>query len=160
MDVGRSAGPSRRERRVGKNTVKTFVFMALLTALLLFTGTLFRGGYFIMVPIVFLMNFAAYFWSDKMVLKATKSRPVTEEEAPWLYRIVRELAQKSGMPMPKLYIMPAPQPNAFATGRNPQHAAVAVTEGILRAGRGGAEGRPRARTEPRAEPRHPDRRGG
>jgi heat shock protein HtpX len=116
---------------VGKNTIKTFVFMALLTALLLFAGSLFPRGYFIMIPLVVLMNFAAYFWSDKMVLAATKSRPVTEEEAPWLYRIVRELSQKSGMPMPRLYIMPASQPNAFATGRNPKHAAVAVTEGIL-----------------------------
>jgi heat shock protein HtpX len=116
---------------VGKNTIKTFVFLALLTGLLLFAGSTFRRGYLIMVPLVVLMNFAGYFWSDKMVLKATKSRPVTEQEAPWLYRIVRELTQKTGMPMPKLYIMPAAQPNAFATGRNPKHAAVAVTEGIL-----------------------------
>ncbi|MCA1833005.1 MAG: zinc metalloprotease HtpX [Actinomycetota bacterium] len=116
---------------MGKNTVKTFVFLALLTSLLLFAGSLFSRGYLIMIPIVVLMNFAGYFWSDKMVLRATHSRPVTEQEAPWLYKIVRELTQKNGMPMPKLYIMPASQPNAFATGRNPQHAAVAVTEGIL-----------------------------
>jgi len=117
---------------VGKNTIKTFVFMAALTGLLLVVGAYFgSGGLVIAIPFVVLMNFAAYFWSDKMVLAATKSRPVSEQEAPWLYRIVRDLTQKAGMPMPKLYIMPAAQPNAFATGRNPQHAAVAVTEGIL-----------------------------
>src|SRR5204863_527797 len=64
-------------------------------------------------------------------IKMTRSKPVSEQEAPWLYRIVRELTQKSRMPMPKLYIMPAAQPNAFATGRDPNHAAVAVTQGIL-----------------------------
>jgi heat shock protein HtpX len=116
---------------LNKNVIKTFVFMAFLSALLLYAGTLFRGGIFIMAIVVALMNFASYFWSDKIVIKMTKSRPVTEQEAPWLYRIVRELTQKAGMPMPKLYVMPASQPNAFATGRNPNHAVVAVTEGIL-----------------------------
>jgi heat shock protein HtpX len=105
--------------------------MAALTGLLLLVGARFQGGLLIAVPLVVLMNFAAYFWSDKMVLAATRSRPVTEQEAPWLYRIVRELTQKADLPMPRLYVMPASQPNAFATGRNPQHAAVAVTEGIL-----------------------------
>jgi heat shock protein HtpX len=116
---------------LGKNTIKTFVFMAALTGLLLFIGGIFKGGMRFAIPLVVLMNFGAYFWSDKMVLAATRSRPVTEEDAPWLYRIVRNLTQKIGMPMPKLYVMPAAQPNAFATGRNPHHAAVAVTEGIL-----------------------------
>jgi heat shock protein HtpX len=77
------------------------------------------------------MNFGSYFWSDKLVIKLTRSRPVTEQEAPWLYRIVRDITTRARMPMPKLYVMPAAQPNAFATGRNPNHAAVAVTEGIL-----------------------------
>jgi heat shock protein HtpX len=117
---------------VNKNVVKTFVLLAFLSALLLFAGTMFRGGIFIMAIVVALMNFGSYFWSDKLVIKMTRSKPVTEQEAPWLYRIVRQLTQKAGMPMPKLYIMPAAQPNAFATGRNAQHAAVAVTDGILK----------------------------
>ena len=116
---------------MNKNVIKTFVFMAFLSALLLFSGTLFKGGIFIMAIVVGLLNFAAFFFSDKLVVKMTRSRPVTEQEAPWLYRIVRSLTQKSGMPMPKLYVMPASQPNAFATGRSPQKAVVAVTEGIL-----------------------------
>ncbi len=115
---------------MGKNTIKTFVFLAALTGLLLYVGDL-LGGLFIAIPLVLLMNFAGYFWSHKIVLRMTKAKPVTEAEAPWFYRIVRELAQKASMPMPALYIMPAPQPNAFATGRNPEHAVVAVTDGIL-----------------------------
>jgi heat shock protein HtpX len=118
---------------VNKNVIKTFVFMAALSFMLLWAGTLFRdsGGIWIMAIVVVLMNFGTYFWSDKLVIKMTRSKPVTEQEAPWLYRIVRNITQRAGMPMPKLYVMPASQPNAFATGRNPEHAAVAVTEGIL-----------------------------
>jgi heat shock protein HtpX len=89
------------------------------------------GGMVFFLFIAVAMNFVSYWWSDKIVLKLTKSRPVSEQEAPWLYQVVRELTQKSGMPMPRLYVMPAAQPNAFATGRNEHHAAVAVTEGIL-----------------------------
>ena len=122
-----------------RNTMKTLLFMGVLTALLLLVGDLLGKRYFggsangmlFFLFIAVAINFASYWWSDKIVLKVTRSRPVTEQEAPWLYRIVRELTQKSGMPMPRLYVMPAPQPNAFATGRNEQHAAVAVTEGIL-----------------------------
>ena len=116
---------------MSKNVIKTFVFMALLSALLLYAGTLFKGGIAIMAVVVGLLNFASFFFSDKLVIMMTKSKPVTEQEAPWFYRIVRELTQKTGMPMPKLYIMPTPQPNAFATGRSPKKAVVAVTEGIL-----------------------------
>jgi heat shock protein HtpX len=116
---------------VSKNVIKTFVLMAFLSAILLYAGTKFNNGIIIMGVAVALLNFATFFWSDKLVVKMTRSRPVTEAEAPWLYRIVRELTQKSGMPMPKLYVMPAAQPNAFATGRSPQKAVVAVTEGIL-----------------------------
>jgi heat shock protein HtpX len=116
---------------VNKNVIKTFVFMALMSALLLFAGTMFKGGIWIMAIVVALMNFASFFFSDKLVIMMTRSKPVTEQEAPWFYRIVRELTQKTGMPMPKLYIMPASQPNAFATGRSPNKAVVAVTEGIL-----------------------------
>src|SRR5437763_13524028 len=122
-----------------RNTMKTLLFMGVLTGLLLLVGDLLGKRYFggsangmlFFLFIAVAINFASYWWSDKIVLKVTRSRPVTEQEAPWLYRIVRELTQKSGMPMPRLYVMPAPQPNAFATGRNADHAAVAVTEGIL-----------------------------
>jgi heat shock protein HtpX len=89
------------------------------------------GGMIFFLAISVLLNMASYWWSDKLVIKMTRSKPVTREQAPWLYEIVERLAQKARMPMPKLYIMPASQPNAFATGRNPEHAAVAVTEGIL-----------------------------
>jgi len=122
-----------------RNTMKTLLFMGVLTGLLLLVGDLLGKRYFggsangmlFFLFIAVAINFASYWWSDKIVLKVTRSRPVTEQEAPWLYRIVRELTQKSGMPMPRLYVMPAPQPNAFATGRDENHAAVAVTEGIL-----------------------------
>ncbi|TMK82751.1 MAG: protease HtpX [Actinobacteria bacterium] len=122
-----------------RNTMKTLLFMGVLTGLLLLVGDLLGKRYFggsangmlFFLFIAVAINFASYWWSDKIVLKVTRSRPVTEQEAPWLYRIVRELTQKSGMPMPRLYVMPAPQPNAFATGRDEHHAAVAVTEGIL-----------------------------
>jgi heat shock protein HtpX len=124
-----------------KNTLKTVVFMAALGGLLVLIGDWLGGRFHLfggrtggMVFFLFIavaMNFVSYWWSDKIVLKLTRSRPVTEEEAPWLYRIVRELTQKSRMPMPRLYVMPAAQPNAFATGRDEHHAAVAVTEGIL-----------------------------
>lgn len=116
-----------------KNVMKTFVFMAALGGLLVIVGdALFpRGGAQMFLIIAAVMNLGTYWFSDKIVLKMTRSRPVTEAEAPWLYRIVGELATKAQMPMPRLYVMPDEQPNAFATGRNPEHAAVAVTEGIL-----------------------------
>ena len=122
-----------------RNTMKTLLFMGVLTGLLLVVGDLLGKRYFggsangmlFFLFIAVAINFASYWWSDKIVLKVTKSRPVTEQEAPWLYHVVRELTQKAGMPMPRLYVMPAAQPNAFATGRDEHHAAVAVTEGIL-----------------------------
>jgi heat shock protein HtpX len=118
---------------VNKNVIKTFVFLAALGGLLVLAGGAFggKGGLAIGLGIALILNVGSYFWSDKLVIKMTRSRPVSEQEAPWLYRVVRTITQKQGMPMPKLYIMPAAQPNAFATGRNPEHAAVAVTEGIL-----------------------------
>lgn len=116
---------------MNKNVIKTFVFLAALSGMLILAGSFFKGGIYIGLGLAVLMNFSAFFWSDKLVIKMTRSRPVSEEEAPWLYRIVRTITQKNGMPMPKLYVMPAAQPNAFATGRSPNKAAVAVTEGIL-----------------------------
>ncbi len=118
---------------MNKNVIKTFVFMAALSGLLLAGGQIIGGsrGLTIALGLAALMNLGTYWASDRLVIAMTRSKPVTEQEAPWLYRIVRNLTQRAGMPMPKLYIMPASQPNAFATGRNPEHAAVAVTEGIL-----------------------------
>jgi heat shock protein HtpX len=118
---------------LNKNVIKTFVFLAALGGLLVVGGQALggRGGMMIGLTIAVVMNFASYFWSDKLVIKMTRSRPVTEQEAPWLYRIVRDITTRAKMPMPRLYVMPASQPNAFATGRDPDHAAVAVTEGIL-----------------------------
>lgn len=116
-----------------RNTFKTWIFLATLGALLVWVGDLIGGaaGMMFMLAIVIVMNFSAYWFSDRMVIKMTRARPVTEQEAPWLYSIVRNLAQRAQLPMPKLYVMPAAQPNAFATGRDPDHAVVAVTEGIL-----------------------------
>jgi len=124
---------------VNKNVVKTFVLMAALGGFFVLVGAWVGARFFgsasagmvVFLAISVVMNMASYWWSDKLVIKMTRSKAVSEQEVPWLYRIVRELTQKSGMPMPKLYIMPAAQPNAFATGRDPEHAAVAVTEGIL-----------------------------
>ena len=77
------------------------------------------------------MNFFSYYFSDKVAISMTRSQPVSEQEAPELYNIVRRLTQRAGLPMPRLYVTPSPQPNAFATGRNPANSAVAVTEGLL-----------------------------
>jgi heat shock protein HtpX len=118
---------------LNKNVMKTFVYLAALSGLFLFIGNMLGGtqGMTIALGIAAVMNLGSIWASDKIVIKMTRSKPVTEQEAPWLYRIVRQLTQRAGIPMPKLYIMPAAQPNAFATGRNPEHAAVAVTDGIL-----------------------------
>lgn len=116
------------------NTIKTTLLLGLLTGLILAMGKYLGGSQGIVIAFAFaaVMNFSAYWFSDKMVLRMYSARPVDETEAPQLYRIVRELVAKSQMPMPKVYIIPTDTPNAFATGRNPQHAAVAVTEGIVR----------------------------
>ena len=86
---------------------------------------------YVAIGLSVVMNIASYWFSDKIVLRMYRARPVSETEAPTLHRMVRELAQQAGLPMPKLCVMPSQSPNAFATGRNPQHAVVAVTEGIL-----------------------------
>jgi heat shock protein HtpX len=120
-------------RRKTMNGLKTIMLMMLLTLLLVFGGAALGGrqGMTFALIFAFLMNFVSYFFSDKIVLKMYRARQVTETEAPVLYRVVRRLTQKAGMPMPKVYIIPDMSPNAFATGRNPNHAAVAATEGIL-----------------------------
>jgi heat shock protein HtpX len=116
------------------NMVKTTVFLALLTGLFIAVGGLLGGRSGMMMAFVFalIMNFVSYWFSDKIVLKMYGAQPIGESEAPVVHRIVRNLATRAGIPMPKLYLIPSESPNAFATGRNPQHAAVAVTHGIMR----------------------------
>jgi len=115
------------------NGVKTAALLGLLTALILGVGYLFGGstGLVIAAFLAIAMNGATYFFSDKIALRTMGARPVTEAEAPQLYAMVRELSAQANQPMPRLYVSPTPQPNAFATGRNPQNAAVCVTEGIM-----------------------------
>jgi len=116
------------------NGLKTMGLMVSLTLLLVFVGAALGGknGMTIALIFAFGMNFITYWFSDKIVLKMYKAKQVTEAQAPELYGTVRRLAQKAELPMPKVYIMDQEQPNAFATGRNPKHGAVAVTTGIMR----------------------------
>jgi heat shock protein HtpX len=115
------------------NRVKTWVLIAALGGLFVLIGGAFGGssGATIALVIALIFNFAMYWYSDKIAIATTRSKPVTEQEYPALYRIVRELTQAKNIPMPRIYVSEMMQPNAFATGRNPQHAAVAVTQGIL-----------------------------
>jgi len=115
------------------NGLKTAALLGLLTSLILLVGYWLGGstGLVIAVLVSVGMNLFSYFFSDKLALRAMGAREVSEAQVPQLYAMVRELATAAGQPMPRLYVSPVPQPNAFATGRNPQHAAVAVTEGIL-----------------------------
>ncbi|MDD3619278.1 MAG: M48 family metalloprotease, partial [Desulfobulbaceae bacterium] len=115
------------------NTVKTFMLMAALTALFMVGGQVMAGqqGMLIALLIAAGLNFFAYWNSDKMALAMNRAKQVSEAEAPELHRVVAQLAQRAGLPMPKVYIVHNPTPNAFATGRNPEHAAVAVTTGLL-----------------------------
>jgi heat shock protein HtpX len=116
------------------NQMKTFILMALLTVLLVWIGNAVGGRSGAITALVFagVMNFSVYWFSDRIVLKMYRAHEVTEAEEPGLHRIVRELALRGGLPMPKVYLIDQDAPNAFATGRNPQHAAVAVTTGIKR----------------------------
>ena len=114
-------------------TIKTILLLGVLTAIFVaIGGTIRHGAYLpIFLGIALVMNFVSYFWSDKIVLRMNHARPLAESEAPWLFDMVRELTGNAGIPMPPIYVIDEPQPNAFATGRNPTHAAVAVTSGIL-----------------------------
>jgi heat shock protein HtpX len=116
-----------------RNYMKTTLLLAGMSAIVLLIGSRFAGGAYLPLALGFavLMNGVAYFFSDKIAILSARAKPVTEQEYPELYRIVRGLAGRAGMPMPRLYVSPSPQPNAFATGRSPKHAAVAVTQGIL-----------------------------
>src|SRR6201997_4128842 len=115
------------------NTFKTAFLLTALTLLLMFIGRAFGGqnGMFLALVFAAVMNFVSYFYSDKIALAMYRAQPVTREELPRAYDIVERLTQKIGIPMPKIYVIPTESPNAFATGRNPQHASVAVTHGIL-----------------------------
>ncbi len=116
------------------NQVKTYILMALLTILLVWVGSLLGGRTGAIFAFIFaaVMNFSVYWFSDRIILKMYRAQEVTEAETPGLHRVVRELAQRGRLPMPKVYIIQNEAPNAFATGRNPQHAAVAVTTGIMK----------------------------
>lgn len=116
------------------NTMRTFLLMALMTVLLVFVGNILGGQNGMMIAFLFalVMNFGSYWFSDKIVLRMNGAREVTKAEAPELYEVVEDLTGRAGLPMPRVYITPEEQPNAFATGRDPAHAAVAVTQGILR----------------------------
>ncbi len=114
------------------NQVKTGLLLIILTVLLVFLGSLFgREGAIFAFIFAGLMNFFAYFFSDRIVLSMYRAREVSPDEMPWLHQMVEEMAHKAGIPKPRIYIVPTRTPNAFATGRDPNHAAVAVTEGIL-----------------------------
>ena len=115
------------------NTFKTAFLLTALTLLLMFIGRVFAGqnGMLIALVIAAVLNFVSYFFSDKLALAMYRAQPVTREQLPRAYSIVERLTQKVGLPMPKIYVIPTDSPNAFATGRNPQHASVAVTQGIL-----------------------------
>jgi heat shock protein HtpX len=115
------------------NTFKSTLLLVVLMLFLVFVGDWVGGqnGMIVAFLISVAMNFTAYFFSDKIALKMYRAQPVTREELPRAYQVVERLAAKDGLPMPKIYVIPSESPNAFATGRNPQHASVAVTHGIL-----------------------------
>jgi heat shock protein HtpX len=116
------------------NTVKTAFLLTALTLLLMVVGRALGGpnGMLLALGIAVVTNFVAYFFSDKIALRTYRAQAVTREQLPRVYHVVERMTQKIGLPMPKIYVIPTESPNAFATGRNPKHASVAVTEGILK----------------------------
>ena len=116
------------------NALKTAFFLGLLSALIVALGSVFGGprGMIVALGVAAVMNFFSYWFSDRMVLAWHRAQPVAREQAPQLYEILERLTARAGIPMPRVYILPEDAPNAFATGRDPHHAAVAVTHGILR----------------------------
>jgi heat shock protein HtpX len=116
------------------NQIRTTVLLAVMTALILWVGQLLGGRQGMIIALIFAagINFFSYWYSDKLVLKMYRAQEATPGQAPELYNIVQQLVQNAGLPMPKLYVIPQQAPNAFATGRNPEHAVVAVTEGLLK----------------------------
>jgi heat shock protein HtpX len=118
---------------IAMNTLKTAFLLTALTLLLVLAGDHFGGQNGMILAFLFAaaMNFFTYFYSDKLALKMYSAQPVTREQLPRVYQVVERMTQRMGLPMPKIYVIPSDSPNAFATGRNPQHASVAVTNGIL-----------------------------
>ena len=116
------------------NYFKTALLLGLMTGLVMLIGRMLGGANGMLMAFIFaaLMNFGAYFFSDKIALASYRARQVSREEAPELHGLLENLTQRAGIPMPRVYVIPSDAANAFATGRNPQHAAIAVTEGILR----------------------------
>src|SRR6266700_1482826 len=116
-----------------KNTVKTYILLATMGGLIILIGGLVGRGLGATLGLLAALAFTggSYWFSDRIAIKASRAVPVTEAQMPEYYAVVRDLTQRAGLPMPRLYISPSPQPNAFATGRSPSHAAVAVTQGIL-----------------------------
>jgi heat shock protein HtpX len=115
------------------NNLKTVLLLGLLTGIILFIGSFWgQQGLTIALIMSIIMNFASYFFSDKIALSMYHAQPVEREQAPQIFRILDFLCSRNGIPMPKVYVIPDESPNAFATGRNPQHASVAVTQGALR----------------------------
>ena len=116
------------------NQIRTTILLAVMTALIIWVGQLLGGRQGMMIAFIFAagMNFFSYWYSDKLVLKMYRAAEVTPGQAPELYETVQRLTRRAGLPMPKLYVIPQQTPNAFATGRNPEHAVVAVTEGLLK----------------------------
>ena len=115
------------------NQFKTTVLLAALTVLIVLIGRMFGGNQGMMIAFIFamLMNFGSYWFSDKIVLAMYRAKELTPSEAPRIHQVVAELAQNGGLPKPRIYLIPSETPNAFATGRNPEHAVVAVTQGIV-----------------------------
>src|SRR4051794_20746160 len=115
------------------NTFKTAFLLTALTLFFLFLGEYFGGQNGLIMALLFagVMNFVSYFYSDKIALAMYRAQPVTREQLPRVYSVVERMTQRLGLPMPKMFVIPSESPNAFATGRNPKHASVAVTEGIL-----------------------------
>lgn len=131
-DTGAFGAGGRTDPVHAHNGLRTALLLGLLSALIIGVGALFgQAGIFIALVVAIGMNAFTYFNSDKLALRSMRAYPVTQAEQPRLYAIVSELAARNDMPMPRLYLSPTDQPNAFATGRNPQHAAVCCTEGIM-----------------------------
>lgn len=116
------------------NQFRTTILLAIMTGLIIWIGQLLGGRQGMIIALIFAagMNFFSYWYSDKLVLKMYRAQEVTPQQVPELYEMVQSLSRTAGLPMPKLYVIPKEAPNAFATGRNPEHAVVAVTEGLLR----------------------------
>src|SRR5512138_2620481 len=133
-EAPRGMTQARRPTGYGRNYVKTAMLMAFLIAILAIGGQMFGGtsGMLIFGTIGLVINLLSYWFSDKIALMAHRAQPVTREQLPEVYDIVERLTRKAGMPMPRIFVIPSETPNAFATGRNPEHSAVAVTEGILK----------------------------